>query len=362
MTLVKFEAARRALAEARSIDEVKEVRDRAEALRLYVKQQGDGLAMQNDIAEIKLRAERRAGELLREMGLESGNPQWSHDETIANPRLTDLGISKSQSSRWQLEAEVPEEVFERHVAKVKADKEELTSVGLRKLAKQWGEERARAGLVSVGATAQLPVDISIQTGDARQLSKSLAGESVDLVFTDPIYDRIDDYRWLAREAARVLKPGGTCIVQAAHYYLHLTLPAMAEHFEHLWVIAQVYPWAGGWHYKYDIQPGWKPYIWVWNGQRKGQRVFDRIMTYKGDKRYYVWGDTIEVALSYVESLTEPGDVVFDPFLGSGTTAVACCRLGRRCIGYEIDPNMANIARGRVVSEFRYPTDRGGEGK
>lgn len=42
MTLTKFEAVKQALAEACSIDEVKEVRDKAEALRLYVKQQGDG--------------------------------------------------------------------------------------------------------------------------------------------------------------------------------------------------------------------------------------------------------------------------------------------------------------------------------
>lgn len=141
-TLVKFEAVKRALAEARSIDEVKEVRDKAEALRLYVKQQGDGLEMQNDIAEIKLRAERRAGELLKQMGLaKGGNPKL---QPILEPTgsimlpvpLKDLGINKFQSSRWQLEAEVSSEEFERYVAKIKADKEELTSVGLRRLAQK----------------------------------------------------------------------------------------------------------------------------------------------------------------------------------------------------------------------------------
>jgi len=59
LTLVRFNAARQALMEARSIDEVKDARDKAEALRLYSIQQRDGLEMQNDIAEIKIRGERR---------------------------------------------------------------------------------------------------------------------------------------------------------------------------------------------------------------------------------------------------------------------------------------------------------------
>lgn len=61
MTLTRYEAAKQALMEARSIDEVKDVRDKAEALRLYMKQAGESLEMQNAVAEIKLRAERRAG-------------------------------------------------------------------------------------------------------------------------------------------------------------------------------------------------------------------------------------------------------------------------------------------------------------
>ena len=85
--------------------------------------------------------ERRAGELLREMEKAQGYKYQSILEPgpsiVKGPILQDLGISYSQSSRWQLEAEVPEEEFERHVAEVKADGEtELTSVGLRRLAQK----------------------------------------------------------------------------------------------------------------------------------------------------------------------------------------------------------------------------------
>ncbi len=45
--------------------------------------------------------------------------------------------------------------------------------------------------------------------------------------------------------------------------------------------------------------------------------------------------------------TEPGDVVLDPFIGSGTTAVVAKRMGRQYIGFEIHPDYCEIARRRV---------------
>lgn len=45
--------------------------------------------------------------------------------------------------------------------------------------------------------------------------------------------------------------------------------------------------------------------------------------------------------------SHPGDLVFDPFLGSGTTAVVAKKLGRRYIGIEIDPLFCAIAEKRL---------------
>lgn len=135
--LIRFDAARVALAEARSVDEVKDVRDRAEALRLYMKQAGHGLEMQNDVAEIKLRAERRAGELLGEMEKRDGGDATRarlQGATELPPTLADLGIERTQSHRWQAEAAVPEERFERYLADTRAGGDELTSVGLLRIA------------------------------------------------------------------------------------------------------------------------------------------------------------------------------------------------------------------------------------
>lgn len=53
--------------------------------------------------------------------------------------------------------------------------------------------------------------------------------------------------------------------------------------------------------------------------------------------------------------SEPSSCVLDPFMGSGTTGVACVRTGRRFIGIEIDPNYFDIAVRRIEAEFdRHP--------
>ncbi len=49
----------------------------------------------------------------------------------------------------------------------------------------------------------------------------------------------------------------------------------------------------------------------------------------------------------IPNSTRLGDFVYDPFLGSGSTAVACEHLGRRCIGIEIDPAYVGIAIARM---------------
>ena len=47
----------------------------------------------------------------------------------------------------------------------------------------------------------------------------------------------------------------------------------------------------------------------------------------------------------------PGDTVLDPFMGSGTTGVACARLGRKFIGIEIEPRYFDIACKRIKREY-----------
>jgi DNA modification methylase len=50
--------------------------------------------------------------------------------------------------------------------------------------------------------------------------------------------------------------------------------------------------------------------------------------------------------AYIDALTDPGDIVVDPFLGSGSTLIACELTGRVCYGLEIEPRYCDIARAR----------------
>jgi site-specific DNA-methyltransferase (adenine-specific) len=52
----------------------------------------------------------------------------------------------------------------------------------------------------------------------------------------------------------------------------------------------------------------------------------------------------------IDNNTIGGDIVFDPFMGSGTTAVACERLGRKWFGCELEPKYCEIANKRIEAE------------
>ncbi len=56
---------------------------------------------------------------------------------------------------------------------------------------------------------------------------------------------------------------------------------------------------------------------------------------------------LQIMQNIVENSTNEGDIVLDPFMGSGTTAVACKNLGRNFIGFEINPKWYKIACDRL---------------
>lgn len=125
------ERASKELARLKDVDRVKDIADKAAAVRGWLRAQGFALEAQNDAAEIMIRAQRRAGEILRAMpkALGARNVGKSGGSKLQPPTLEEQGIEKTWASRAQKLAAVPEPVFEKHVTATRARAEKLTTSG-----------------------------------------------------------------------------------------------------------------------------------------------------------------------------------------------------------------------------------------
>lgn len=56
---------------------------------------------------------------------------------------------------------------------------------------------------------------------------------------------------------------------------------------------------------------------------------------------------VELMCFYIENSSQEGDIILDPFMGSGSTAVACKKCGRNYIGFEIDPKYYEVCEQRL---------------
>jgi hypothetical protein len=139
--LTVLRKASQALAQAKTLDEIKLVRDKAEAARKYAQSAAMGLQIQNYAAELKLRAERKAGKILAELPLRGGDRKSnSRDESL---KLMDLGIDHNQSARWQLTAQIPEPTFVRFLTMANEQSMEITTASLLRLARKFKSQAPR---------------------------------------------------------------------------------------------------------------------------------------------------------------------------------------------------------------------------
>ena len=117
--LIKYDQARQALAACRNVDEIKDIRDKSEAMRLYAKQAQD-TELEQWAAEIKFRAQRAIGELSSALETQKGGfgivpTGGKHKAEV----LADAGISTSTANRYEKLAAIPEPVIEEIIAKSK---------------------------------------------------------------------------------------------------------------------------------------------------------------------------------------------------------------------------------------------------
>ena len=205
-------------------------------------------------------------------------------------------------------------------------------------------------------------------GDAVGALKGIAPGSVDLVITDPPYlvnynDR--DGRSVANDSNadavlpafdgiyRALKPNSLCICFSGWTALDQFTAAWIEagfrlighivwtkdyasnsrqtafHHESAYVLAKGYP-------KPPANPF--PDVQEW--------------TYSGN-RFHPTAKAVEIIAPLVRAFSKPGDTVLDPFLGSGTTAVAAALSGRSAIGIELEERYCALAKRRLEGVTRF---------
>ncbi len=129
--LRKYNAALRALAAAKNVDEVKKVRNEAEAIRAYAKQ-AKNRTLELDAAEIRFRAERRIGQMIahqkRTVGLAKGAARKGVGKrgSRADPHskeitLSALGIDKHLANQARKLAAIPDKEFEKSITNLRAE-------------------------------------------------------------------------------------------------------------------------------------------------------------------------------------------------------------------------------------------------
>jgi adenine-specific DNA-methyltransferase len=207
----------------------------------------------------------------------------------------------------------------------------------------------------------------IITGGCLQVMQEMPAASVDCVVTDPPYlvnyksrdgrgyrnDNPNDTSWLRptyRELSRVLKPDRFCVSFYGFPKAEVFLAAWREAgFDPIGHLVWVKPYASS--EKFVRYYHEQAYLLAKGRPRKPRLRLPDVLEwrYTGNELHPSQKPVMAI-LPLVQAFSEKGDIVLDPFAGSGTTAVAAQALGRRYIGIELDPVYAQKAQERLRRE------------
>lgn len=334
-------AARRKLEKATTIAEVRQVIDYAEAARVLAHKAQLGLQEANEATEVRMRAERKAGQMLidmRDRAERARSGKESHAVT-----LSDLGVHRMESMRWQQIARLDDVRFDHLIAapREKVPLAELSqAVFLAEVANMRYQARRARFLDSPAAYADQARNERWQMchGDFREELAELAPGSVDAIVTDPPYgdEWLDLWHDLGAAAQNVLRPQGVLIAWSGQQRLFEVMGALQAHLRYGWTFCLQLP--GNWARCSDpkILQGWKPIlVYVQGSWPPHDWGSDVVTSPKREKGRYEWEQNPAPAVELIERLAGPGLVV-DPFCGPGTFGIAALRAGRRFLGVEIE--------------------------
>lgn len=191
-------------------------------------------------------------------------------------------------------------------------------------------------------TAHLKASLfEVRRGDFREVLKDVT--SVSLVLTDPPYPKESLPLWsdLGKWAANALADDGLLIAYSGQMFIPDVLNRLSEHLEFWWLGALIHKGSGNisplGHPVRKVKNQWKPLVMFYKRGGSGfDRTFADLLMGEGcEKTHHNWQQPVAEAAALVERFTKKGELVVDPFAGSGGFCKAASDLGRKAIGAEI---------------------------
>lgn len=191
-------------------------------------------------------------------------------------------------------------------------------------------------------TAKLKASkFDVRRGDFRQVLADLEG--VSLVLTDPPYPKEFLPLWedLGKWAAGALADDGLLVAYSGQMYLPEVLQLLGKHLDFWWCGAVIHKGSGNLtplgHPVRKVVNKWKPLVMFMKrgGVGFGRSFSDLIDGAGKQKSEHNWQQHEAEAATLVEAFTKPGELVVDPFAGSGGFCRAAHELGRIAVGSEI---------------------------
>lgn len=209
-------------------------------------------------------------------------------------------------------------------------------------------------------------------GDCLELMKNIPDGSVDLVLTDPPYGmsfrsnhRKEKYNeiqndksleWLERyisECYRVIKNNSAIYCFCSWHNVDVFKQAIEKKFK----VKNILIWEKNNTSMGDLKGSYAPkyemIIFAHKGRKllNGFRYADIIKASRTGNKKHPTEKPVDLLETFIKNSSDENTVVFDGFMGSGSTGVACVNTNRRFIGIELDGVYFNIAKERIEKEI-----------